>query len=819
MISPTNELPLSAHFDCVVMLTRSNWHTEPRSNRYHYATRFAKHLPVIFVQPDLSEASFQYEETDIDNLSILHIFSTYGAAQNDNLNQALLERRFIKPLLWTYNFLFSEFVVRRYAPLKIYHATEDYFNPDFIGIDQGMLSDLKKVLSHVDLLVAVSEGVKDSYINKANYSGETIVLNNGCDFNFWAINSDEVSKQISENNKQQKIAFYQGGINFRLNYSLIESLIKEMPDWELWFCGEVSNLSDEWESLCKHKNLKYFGKLHPEQVRQLAHQATVGIIPLVENDLIIKRSFPLKAFEYVACGLPVVTVPIESLLSFPEVFHFASSSQEFISKLRDVAPSRYNVQDRDNRLQIANEQDYDKRFEQLQVKINSLITSKQLNQFSFLKILILYDKTTTHINTVKEYLESFCLFSQHHIFYAPATLTAVCSLDLSLFDVVALHYSVRLSLDCHISPSYAEAIKKFSGFKVLFIQDEYDTTETTRNWIEKLGIHLVFTCVPNDYRELVYPSSRFPYVEFVQILTGFVPIRLEQNTKVKPISERNIVIGYRGRPLAYYYGNLAQEKSMIGKKMREICEMRGINVDIEWEEEKRIYGDNWYEFVESCKATLGTESGSNVFDDYGHIRQSIDKALAQNPSLTYEEIHEKYLAEHEGKVVMNQISPKIFEAISLRTALVLFEGKYSGIVQPNIHYIPLKKDFSNVEEVLNKLNDNDYLQAMTSRAYKDIIESGKYSYKRFILEFDRLISLRVGRANNISPISIHEILFLTSETLPQSQLAVQSQLESQEAHIAQLQATIDAMKTSKFWKLRTLWFKFKKLLGLGKDVG
>ena len=60
---------------------------------------------------------------------------------------------------------------------------------------------------------------------------------------------------------------------------------------------------------------------------------------------------------------------------------------------------------------------------------------------------------------------------------------------------------------------------------------------------------------------------------------------------------------------------------------------------------------------------------------------------------------------------MNQISPRVFEAIALRTALVLFEGEYSGIIAPGVHYIPLKKNLSNLDDVLSLLGDDEYLSA------------------------------------------------------------------------------------------------------------
>jgi hypothetical protein len=95
---------------------------------------------------------------------------------------------------------------------------------------------------------------------------------------------------------------------------------------------------------------------------------------------------------------------------------------------------------------------------------------------------------------------------------------------------------------------------------------------------------------------------------------------------------------------------------------------------------------------------------------------------------------------------MNQISPKVFEAIRLRTALVLFEGEYSGVVEPDVHFIPLKKDMSNIDEVFAKLEDREFLTALTDRAFRDIVESEKYTHRSFIAGIDREIETRKLRS-------------------------------------------------------------------------
>jgi len=361
-----------------------------------------------------------------------------------------------------------------------------------------------------------------------------------------------------------------------------------------------------------------------------------------------------------------------------------------------------------------------------------------------LNIALLYGANATFTNTVMEHARSFGLFSRHRVRYlsiAPFTLAALRELDA--FDVVVLHYSFFPGLGWEMPQALQDALERFAGLKVLFLQDEYDHTRTAISWIRKLGIRCVYTCVPPASRPLVYPGADLAGVEFVGTLTGFVPLEIPELAGAPP-GERRIVLGYRGRRLHPRYGDLAREKWLIGERMREICARRGIVADIDVSDESRIYGRKWYEFLAACRATLGSESGSNVLDADGELRWRIDAALAADPSLGYEAIHARFIGDRDGAIRMNQVSPRIFEAAAMHTALVLFEGEYSGAVQPERHYIPLRKDFANADEVLDRLGDAAQLAAMTARAHADLIASGRFSYRSFAKEFDDTVARRAG---------------------------------------------------------------------------
>ncbi|KAA3646371.1 MAG: glycosyltransferase [Chloroflexi bacterium] len=361
---------LEADFDCVVFLTWSNWRTEPRSNRYHYASRFAKYLPVIFVQPDLLGTRKVLEETEIEGLDILHVYKYYGPKQNDLINDALLERGFMKPMLWIFNPNFIDFIQRRFSPLKVFHATEAYFAPEY-GLSEDFIELLRENLRHIDLLVAVSEAVLDSYERDGTYEGEKILLPNGCDYSFWGLKDEEILR-IADSKKDRNIAFYQGGINNRIDWALLRELVESMPDWDFWLCGLLDKKYKGALRSLHQENVKHLGYLEPERIRAYALKATVGIIPFIQNSL-IKASLPLKAFEYVASGLPVVSVPIIALDSFGDLFEIVNTHQEFAAALRKVAKSRFDVDTINKRLATAKKQDYSVRFLELIDKIESLI--------------------------------------------------------------------------------------------------------------------------------------------------------------------------------------------------------------------------------------------------------------------------------------------------------------------------------------------------------------------------------------------------------------------------------------------------------------
>jgi hypothetical protein len=238
---------------------------------------------------------------------------------------------------------------------------------------------------------------------------------------------------------------------------------------------------------------------------------------------------------------------------------------------------------------------------------------------------------------------------------------------------------------------------------------------------------------PSFFNATYWKYTRVPKLVFC--LPGYVSDEMlaARRRFYLPDAERKIDIGYRGRNPEYYMARGAREKVDIGVKFREKANGLGLILDIETEEAKRIYGENWYRFIASCRGILGVEAGVSIFDLEDVIYEGYQRLIVENPGMTFEEVSERLkFRDWEDRIYYRRISPRHFEAATLKVCQILYEGEYSGVMKPMVHYIPLKKDFSNFDEVIGIFRNPAARRELTGNAYNDLIASGQYTYECFV---------------------------------------------------------------------------------------
>lgn len=354
-------------------------------------------------------------------------------------------------------------------------------------------------------------------------------------------------------------------------------------------------------------------------------------------------------------------------------------------------------------------------------------------------ILFLTNRPTanTQAATVTEYLDALVNYSKHNVHEISMLHYFPARIDLSRFDVVITHYSLSIGplLHHYLGPNLVNQLKTFKGLKVAFLQDEYREIQTYWKNLNDLKWDLLFSCVPDNEIPKVYPVDKVPNLNVINVLTGYVPEQLLHHNTL-PISERPIDVGYRTRKMPYWLGKLGYEKWYISEEFERRAQNQGLSLDLSNKEGDRLYGVNWTNFVASCRSVIGVESGASIIDFDGLLERRVKEYVDKNPSATFQEVSEVLLSTYEGSLELHQISPRCFEAAALKTPMVLFEGNYSGVLIPDRHFIVLKKDFSNFDEVLAKLNDHDYLQNLADVTYKEVALNPKWSYRAFIRDID-----------------------------------------------------------------------------------
>jgi hypothetical protein len=126
----------------------------------------------------------------------------------------------------------------------------------------------------------------------------------------------------------------------------------------------------------------------------------------------------------------------------------------------------------------------------------------------------------------------------------------------------------------------------------------------------------------------------------------------------------------------------------------------------------------WRRFLHRCKAVLGHESGSDFLEVNDATRRRVLDYEKGNSGATFDEVFRIFFKDYPDPVSGRVVSSRHFEAIGAKCAQVLFPGRYNDLLRAGEHYLPLARDFSNVDEVLRRFRDVAARHRMVDATYE-----------------------------------------------------------------------------------------------------
>jgi len=132
------------------------------------------------------------------------------------------------------------------------------------------------------------------------------------------------------------IAGYVGNINDKLNIPLLESTAKELPDWSFVFVGQCYHQAVNLGELEALANVHFLGRQPFEAIPGFVKAMDICLLPYIDSEYTRYRS-PLKLYEYLAAGKPVISTSHPEVAEFAEWVTIADNATAFAAAIVNTA--------------------------------------------------------------------------------------------------------------------------------------------------------------------------------------------------------------------------------------------------------------------------------------------------------------------------------------------------------------------------------------------------------------------------------------------------------------------------------------------------
>jgi glycosyltransferase involved in cell wall biosynthesis len=297
------------------------------------------------------------------------------------LIQAYLLRREMKSLGFLPDIFISD------NPLDVFMArrVREKVTCAKITDEHSMLPHFKFVREVIERIESQSSGLFDfifassrsQFEKRKNLNKNVFFVPNAVDFDLF---NQSLSSKLPAHRDLQGIPVprigYVGTLCLRLDYDLLKKIGRSHPEWSLVMIGVVDNYvpKDQIEELKGFPNIFILPQKPHEEIPGFLSQFDIGIIPF-KVDSITQTMNPLKMYEYMAVGLPIVSTDLPEARPFSEVIRISKTHEEFVNLIENEL--RTNSQEKiQRRIEIAKENSWEKRADQ----ISQIIAKKSIKK-------------------------------------------------------------------------------------------------------------------------------------------------------------------------------------------------------------------------------------------------------------------------------------------------------------------------------------------------------------------------------------------------------------------------------------------------------
>jgi glycosyltransferase involved in cell wall biosynthesis len=243
--------------------------------------------------------------------------------------------RWRRDLLWTYNPRSAVLIRIEAYRRSLYHCV------DAIDAQPGMdgprlRSDERLLCQQVNLVVTTTELLQKRCSAHAH---RCVQLANAVDIEHFqqALNSALSLPADLAAIPEPRLLFVGAIAAYKLDLVLLAELAQACPHWSIVLIGAVGegDPSTTLTALQSCSNIHCLGPRAYAELPAYMRGAVVGLIPALLNDY-TRAMFPMKFFEYLAAGLPVVATPLPALEPYGTLVQRAADAAGFEKAITDL---------------------------------------------------------------------------------------------------------------------------------------------------------------------------------------------------------------------------------------------------------------------------------------------------------------------------------------------------------------------------------------------------------------------------------------------------------------------------------------------------
>lgn len=276
---------------------------------------------------------------------------------------------------WVHRLGLRDGVVLFYSPLfvseigrlkelaAVYHCVDHYPSFPVHRRDRDRVERLDRTMTQrTDLVLASSPALVERL---SSVRGDVAYLPNVADYDLFSLGS---SRQMRSTCCNPRLYFHGALEGHKVDVELLLELARRRPEWSLTLVGPSADLGsscDAFKKLVELANVDWLGRRPQEELPGLIIDANVLLLPyrLSEHT---RHILPLKLFEYMATGKPIVSTRLEAVAEYGDLLELADGVDEFESAIDrclleeegDFAPARQH---------LARQHTWDKRVEEIRI--------------------------------------------------------------------------------------------------------------------------------------------------------------------------------------------------------------------------------------------------------------------------------------------------------------------------------------------------------------------------------------------------------------------------------------------------------------------